>query len=266
MKPVPFDLTPLAQSFETPVAVRQRKETSTAVAERERVGVFPPHFSLRAGWLTNLAQEQVHALATHILARHTEQGLRSVAVTSAIAGEGKTTLAIAVAERLALADKRVLVIDLDTYRGALSRAAHLKGMAGAIETSASRNGSVPFHAYPTNRAGVYIMPTGRGHEDNGSMPLLSPKGVATVVNRGLEEFDLVLLDCPPLMPVAETHVIGASVDSAILVVRAGKTPNETLDQALREFGKEKFFAAVLNRARPSEIPYFREVYGYYRRD
>ena len=40
---------------------------------------------------------------------------------------------------------------------------------------------------------------------------------------------------------------------------------DTLDQALNEFGKERIFAAVLNRAQPNDIPYFREVYGYYER-
>ena len=76
----------------------------------------------------------------------------------------------------------------------------------------------------------------------------------------------MLLDRPPLLPVADTHVIGDAADSAILVVRANRTPREVLKQALKEFGAEKFFAAVLNRAHPYNIPYFREVYGYYRHE
>ena len=81
----------------------------------------------------------------------------------------------------------------------------------------------------------------------------------------LEEFDIVLLDCPPLLPVADAHVIAEVADVAILVVRANSTPKQLLEQALKEFGEKKFFAAILNRAKPYNIPYFREVYGYYRR-
>ena len=78
--------------------------------------------------------------------------------------------------------------------------------------------------------------------------------------------DLILIDCPPLTPVADTHIIGEVVDASVLVVRAGSTPKDVLEQALTQYGKEKFFAAVLNRARPRDIPYFRDVYGYYRRE
>ena len=61
-------------------------------------------------------------------------------------------------------------------------------------------------------------------------------------------------------------MIGEAVDGAVLVVRAGATPRAILDRALADFKKERIFACVLNRAQPDSIPYFREVYGYYRRE
>ena len=75
-----------------------------------------------------------------MVAHHTEQGLRTLAITSALAGEGKTTVSLALAEKLATTDKRILVIDLDTHRGTLSYEAELDGVAGALESSAPRNG------------------------------------------------------------------------------------------------------------------------------
>ena len=228
---------------------------------------YPGHLITNRGWLSTLAEEQIHALATHVLARHTEQGLRTVALTSALAGEGKTTMTLALAEKLASADKRVLIIDLDTHRSTLSRAAALDEREGAMESSVitSGNGDLAFNAYATGCSGVSIMPTGRINLAKG-VPLLSPDRIKILCERACEDFDIVLMDCPPLMPVADTHVIGEVIDSAILIVRAGATPREVLDKALTDFGREKFFAAVLNRAKPSAIPYFHEVYGYYRRD
>jgi Mrp family chromosome partitioning ATPase len=264
MKPVSFDMTPLARALEMPRPEKKPQIEEPALPTPPRKGTFPRHFAPEAGWLSKLAQEQIHALATHVLARHTEQGLRTLALTSALAGEGKTTLTLALAEKLASADKKILVIDLDTHRAALSRASSLGTVEGALETSLSRNGSIPFHGYETDCDRISIMPVGQVGTAEGRFPLLSPDRIANLARRSLERFDIVLLDCPPLMPVAETHVIGEVADAAILVVRAGSTPRETLDQALEEFGKDKFFAAVLNRARPSDIPYFREVYGYYR--
>ena len=137
-------------------------------------------------------------------------------------------------------------------------------VSGALETSHSKNGIAPFHSYATDCGNVFIMPTGRVNPREG-VPLVSSERIARLMKRALEDFDIVVLDCPPLLPVADTHVIGDSVDASILVVRAGTTPKEVLEQALLEFGREKFFAAVLNRARPHNIPYFHEVYGYHRR-
>jgi succinoglycan biosynthesis transport protein ExoP len=272
MKPLPFDMTPLAEALEMPTTQPDRKDDTTPKASSLNElstapnGVFPGHISPKGGWLSSLAHEQIHALATHVMAQHTEQGLRTIAVTSALAGEGKTTVSLALAEKLAHADKRVLIIDLDTHRGTLSFEAELEGVAGALESS-DRNGvPVPFHAYPTDCSGVWIMPTGQTYATGaGAVPLLDPERVQNLVNRGMEEFDMVLLDCPPLLPVADAHVITDVADRSMLVVRANSTPQEIVKQAIDTFGKDKLFAAVLNRAQPQFIPYFREVYGYYRR-
>ncbi|MHC4550574.1 MAG: CpsD/CapB family tyrosine-protein kinase [Planctomycetota bacterium] len=264
MKPLHFDMTPLAEALEMPGTLPQ----STADQKRslEPVASFPGHISQNAGWLSNLANEQMHALATHVLAHHSEHGLRALAITSALSDEGKTTLTLALAEKLASADKRVLIIDLDTHRSTLSHEAELNGRKGALESSTNRNGKpTAFNCYTTDCSGVAIMPTGCVDPATSSVPLLDPERIHAIVQRGLEDFDLVILDCPPLLPVADTHVIGEIADRAILVVRANRTPRPILEQALEEFGKEKFFAAVLNRAQPYYIPYFREVYGYYRR-
>lgn len=259
MKPLRFDLTPLA----TALAERPEPAEPPVPATDDGLTAFPQHLCSRTGKLSLLAQEQIHALATHVLARHTEQGMRTLAITSALAGEGKTTVTLALAERLATANKKILIVDLDTHRGSLSRAARLEAREGALETTAGANGSA-LHCYPTNREGVSIMPAGVARS-NGSAPLMVPDRILALARRALEDFDLILLDCPPLLPVADTHVVGEVADSAILVVQAGSTPRELLDQALTEFGKERVFAAVLNRAQPNDIPYFREVYGYYER-
>jgi Mrp family chromosome partitioning ATPase len=232
----------------------------------EQKGVFPPHIAPGGGWLSGLAHEQIHALATHVLAQHTDSGLRTLAVTSALAGEGMTTLCLALSDKLSRSGRRVLVIDLDTHRATLSSEAGLQNLEGAMESSEHAAASITFHAYSTDRPNVFIMPVGKldlSHQ--GGVPLLDPVRVQALVQRALEEFDLVVLDCPPLLPVADTHVIADIADRTVLVVRANSTPKQIVEQALKEFDREKLFAAILNRAQPQFIPYFREVYGYYRR-
>jgi Mrp family chromosome partitioning ATPase len=265
-------MTPPAKAIEmskprtTPKENAVTTETAgRAPALRETKGVFPKHISPGGGWLSGLAHEQIHALATHVIAHHTDHGLRTLAITSALAGEGKTTLSLALCEKLSRAGKRVLVIDLDTHRATLSGEAGLDGVAGAMESSQGDR-SPTLHAYPTDRPNVFIMPVGKLDLSHiGGVPLLDPARVQALVQRSLEEYDLVVLDCPPLLPVADTHVIADIADRTVLVVRANSTPKQIVEQALKEFDSGKLFAAILNRAQPQFIPYFREVYGYYRR-
>ena len=232
-----------------------------------RTATYPRHLRAHAGWASQLAQEQIHALATHILARHTQGNLRTLAITSALAGEGKTTVTLALGEKLAVSGKRVIVLDLDTHRATLSREAGLGDAAGALQSSDPRDpANMEFHAYPTDVPGVSIMPVGYPPAGLDGPPLLSPVHIGILVLNAIEEFDMVLLDCPPLLPVADTHVLREVVDAALMVVKAGSTPRDMIDQAIDDFGREKFLGAVLNCAKPKDIPYFREVYGYYRRD
>jgi len=273
MQPLDFNIRPLAKALdmpptrETPHENALATETERKPALRDKQGIFPAHITRKGGWLSSLAHEQVHALATHVLAQHTEQAIRTLAVTSALAGEGKTTVTLALAEKLARSGRQVLVIDLDTHRATLSSEAALEGVEGAIESSAPQNGSpVPLHVYPTDRPHLSIMPVGKLDLSHaGGVPLLDPTRVQTLVERSLAEYDIVVLDCPPLLPVADTHVIAEVADRTLLVVRANSTPRQVLEQALQEFDRQKLFAAILNRAQPQFIPYFREVYGYYRR-
>ncbi|MEE8105787.1 MAG: CpsD/CapB family tyrosine-protein kinase [Planctomycetota bacterium] len=221
---------------------------------------LPRRFVRHGGWAKDVANEQLHALATHVLARHTEEGLKTIAITSALPGEGKTTIALGLAERMASAGRRILVIDLDTHRRTLSGMVDLEDAPGAF--LANGEFAEQLHYYETDCTGVFLMPAGQ--LDPG-MPLMRRDSLERLVGSASTKFDLVLLDCPPLVPVADAHVIGDISDAAILVVRASSTPQDVVDQALSDFGKEKFIAAVLNRAKPSRIPYFGEIYGYYSR-
>lgn len=253
------------------------REGDLVIAYHARRGPLPRRIA-PTGWLATLAHEQVHALATHVLAHHADRGLRTLAITSALAGEGKTTLALALADRLSEARRRILVIDLDMHRATLSIEAGLDGDAGAME-SARRDTSKPVaHVYATDRPNVFVMPVGRlglDHRRTGRrgvqgapphlVPLVDPVRVRLLVQRALAQFDFVILDCPPLLPVADTRVIADIADRVLLVVRAHSTPKLLVEQVIRDLDGGKLFGAVLNHAQPEHVPYFMDIYGYYRR-
>jgi len=259
MQPVAFDLTPLAQRLEA-----QRKSSAGPAASPVPHAVLPEHLTASGSWASTLALEQIHVLATHVLARYGERPFASVAITSALPGEGKTTITLALAQRLAQARKRVLVVDFDLHRCALTREVLLESARGVMEAIADGSVHTPLPWYPTECPGLCITPRGAVPNQR-SLPLPDKARIQGVLARAREQgFELVVVDCPPLVPVADAHVIGEAVDGAVMVVRANATPRPVVEQAVEEFGRDRFFAAVLNRASPGRIPYFREVYGYYR--
>ncbi|MGQ0613236.1 MAG: CpsD/CapB family tyrosine-protein kinase [Planctomycetaceae bacterium] len=262
MQPITIDMTPLAKTLK----IHPGAAVPTTPDRGNQVAVLPERLAKSGSWESTLAMEQIHVLATHVLARHAAKSLNTVAVTSALSSEGKTTIALCLASKLAAAGKRVLVIDLDTHRGTLSDEVMLPDARGAFEVLSSTDtiGEIP--AYQTDSAGLFVLPRGRINGQD-AIPLPQRERIRSLIGRALQQrFDILVIDCPPLVPVADTFVIRDVVDSAIMVVRANSTPRQVVHDAVTEFGITKFMAAVLNRASPSDIPYFREVYGYYRRN
>lgn len=258
MQPVAFDLEPLVRRL----GVARGAASEPAPAPRQ--ANLPEHLTTSGSWASTLALEQIHVLATHVLARFGERPFASIAITSSLPGEGKTTIALALAQRLANARKRIVVIDFDLHRRALTSEVLLKDVPGVVDLVADQDAAAPLPVYPSECEGLYIAPSGTRPAQR-ALPLPDKARVQAILEKARAQgFDVAIVDCPPIVPVADAHVIGEVVDGAVMVVRAHSTPRPVVEQAVNEFGRHRFFAAVLNRASPSRIPYFREVYGYYR--
>ena len=237
-----------ARKPETRPAKTEKKKKTRARKALQTLGS-------RRNWASNIAREQLQALGTHLLARRHSESFQTIAITSALAGEGKTTISLSLAQLLAEAGLKVLLIDLDSHRRNLSR------LLGFDDSSSQNgNGAVP-RAVETELPGVSVIPAQALH----LRPILQQSALQDLLDKTRTGFDIVLLDCPPMLPVADAHIIGAVADRAILVIRAGLTPHEIVDQAINDLGRDKILGAVLNRVQPSNIPYFKAIYGYYRR-
>ncbi|AIT80758.1 GumC family protein [Novosphingobium pentaromativorans] len=164
--------------------------------------------------------------------RHSMSGSGKVlAITSAIPGEGKSTLAACIGRTLALANERVVVVDCDVIRSQLSkRFCAPEGEPGLYEAlhDESRDitqyadASSPLRIVPITRA----FPKGERLTERGRLD--------RVIARLREEFDVVILDCPPILPIAETRTIVAQADCVVLVVRWRKTVDRIVKAAIRQ--------------------------------
>jgi capsular exopolysaccharide synthesis family protein len=150
---------------------------------------------------------------------------RTVVVTSSVAEEGKTSTALNLGLTLAMAGVRTLVVDADLRRSQVAEYMRVDGSAGLTTVLVGR-ASHRDVVHPYGDTGLAIMPAGTLPPN--PTELLGSQQMSELLERLRAEYDLVLLDSPPLLPVTDAAVLSRRCDGAILVVRHGKTTREQL--------------------------------------
>lgn len=216
--------------------------------------------------LLNAGSEDLHYLECFKVFRakfESRAGMRLkvVAITSAIAGEGKTSTGAHLAENLASGGRRkVLLVDADFRKADLSR-----GMGIPTEPGFSDflNGTVGMNDIirPSSKKGLHLIPTGSEVENPAN--LFAGEKFQTFLKKVREDFDFVILDTPPVLPVADTITMRESVDGFIFVLRAGFTPVEMFQSAIAELGADKVIGAVLNGVELMKEKHYQKYYGSY---
>ena len=208
------------------------------------------------------AMESYRALRTRLLRQQSSAGLRSIVITSALAGEGKTLTTLNLAQCCAqLREQRVLVVDADLRTRGLT---HLLGVSSSRGLSEILSGRVEFEdaAVATNVANLYAVTAG---ETTTSIPDLftEPRWKEFMGWCG-ESFKLVLIDAPPILPVADFELISAECDGVLMVVLARKTKRDLLQKAASQVDPKKLLGVIFNAIDHSRKE--RDYHHYYGQD
>ena len=174
--------------------------------------------------------EALRKIRTNLQFADVDASIQVLAVTSSVPKEGKTSTALNLAMLAAEAGRRVLIIDCDLRHPQVGEYAGVPGVVGLTDTLAQR---VQLSDV-IQRWGEYsfdILPCG-------SIPpnpseLLSSKQMTALVKLLRSEYDLIVLDTPPLVPVTDAAVVSAYTDGMILAIRYGKTSRAKVKQSLQ---------------------------------
>jgi polysaccharide biosynthesis transport protein len=161
--------------------------------------------------------EAVDALRT-VLLRDNEKAPRLLLVTSAISGEGKTTLAALLAASLARAWRKTLLLDADLRKPAahsLFRTQLEPGMSEILRGEAELAEVVQ----PTELSRLWMIPA--GHWDRHAIQALAQDGVGRFFDSLKEQFDFIVIDACPILPVADALLLSMRVEAVLLAVRSG---------------------------------------------
>jgi capsular exopolysaccharide synthesis family protein len=209
--------------------------------------------------------ESFRTLRTNLQFLNTEGTSRSFVVTSSVPAEGKSTTAANLAIALADAGGRVLVVDADLRRPKLAEYMGLEGAVGLTDVLIGRAELLDV-IQPWGKGSLYVLPAGK-IPPNPSELLGSPTMV-NLIALFEKEFDYVLFDAPPLLPVTDAAILGKSVGGALVVVSAGHTHKNQLKGAVAALQNVDariagFIVTMLPTKGPDAYGYGRYGYGGY---
>lgn len=208
----------------------------------------------------SLAAEQYRSLRTRIKRAENGRAVRAIVITSPNKGDGKSltaaNLAITMAQEF---QQRVLLVDADLRRPAVHRlfsAPDGPGLSDVLMGAADLDDALvhlPAHHLTVLPAGA---PPGHPAE------LLGSAAMRRVLDTLRTRFDWILIDMPPVAPLADLHIVAPMADGVLMIVRAGVTPKPAIEQALAGLDMSKVLGLVLNEAGRNGNDATYEGYGY----
>ena len=202
----------------------------------------------------SIAAEAYRNATLSILLDDTSQRPRSYVVSSPSAGEGKTTIVSNLGVALSKSRLRVVLIDGDLRRPALHRAFGLDNttglrniLRGEVDLQSVRTESLVQRSSLKN---ISIIPAGKGSED--VVELLHSAYFGALLCRLSRDFDVVLIDTPPITHMADARILARHADGAILVFRAGVTTRDEAADARDRFDRDgvRLVGTLLNDFKP----------------
>lgn len=211
-------------------AEKSRAAATSAESERE-----VSHYS--AVHPQSPVSEAFRSLRTSLMFSTPEGLPRTLMVTSAGTGEGKTTTAINLATVLAQNGSRVLLIDSDLRKPRVHRdfnCFRAPGLTNRIALS-KNTGKDNSAIHPTHVQNLFVMPSGNSTPNPAE--LLSSDRLARIVESCKRAFDHVIFDSPPTLGLADAMILSRQVDGVVLVTRAGITGKDNFRVAIKRLAQ-----------------------------
>jgi polysaccharide biosynthesis transport protein len=170
--------------------------------------------------------------------------IKSLAVTSAISGEGKSTFILGLALSAARHQQRVLVIDADLRSASLHLPFNLTNDCGLANFLAGETNHLVVEQVSFSGETIDLIPAGSRPTD--PVKLLSSSKLQNLIDRHKQNYDLILVDTPPVIGMADAITIAANCDSTVMMMRFDKVKSAQLVEATALISKLNVLGIVAN--------------------
>lgn len=190
--------------------------------------------------------ESFRQIRTNLQFSHVGRASKTVLFTSSLPGEGKSTTAINVAIALAQAGQSVALVDADLRRPSIASYLGLEGNVG-LTSALVGNGKVRDLLQPWGEGNLQVLASGVIPPNPSE--LLGSEAMRTLIATLESEFDVLILDAPPLLPVTDAAVLAQNSASVVLVIGNQQVTKKELEKSLSALGlvKADLLGLVLNK-------------------
>ena len=224
---------------------------------------LPLELNLVSKWRPwSVVTEQFRVAATRLTLMQGNRGSTVIVVTSAVKGEGKSAVAVNLGYVLARdLGKSTLIIDADLKRPVVHGYMG-NTLAPGLQDLLEGEQSVDACLHSQGELPLWVMPSGTPADQTIELSKINQLNEIITQLRG--RFDYIILDAPPILPLADMHVLSGMADIVALVIRAGVTKQSVVQKALATLRPTTAPCIVLNGLQAEVVPYYmQEGYDYF---
>lgn len=204
--------------------------------------------------------EAINSLRVSLLLLDPDKAVKTVLVTSSVPEEGKSTLAGLLARQAANSGQRVILVDADLRRPTVEKMFGLGKPKGITDYLMTPGSQYLDFIVKDEASGLHILGRGLAEFVNPA-DLFASHRMEALINTLSNDYDLVLIDSPPVMAVTDSRVLSTLADKTLFVVRWDFTPRKVIKTALRQISDAGNNVAGIVLQRVNLKQYSRYSYG-----
>lgn len=214
----------------------------------------------------SMFSESIKSIRTNLQFSAIDKELKTILLTSPEAGNGKSFVSANLAIAYAQDGKKVLIIDCDLRRGRQHEIFNIMNQTNSGYSNLILNYKEEIklsrYVVKTEVKNIDLIPTGPTPPN--PIELLASKNNEEVIRELRKHYDIIILDCPPILGISDTQVMLKHADANVVVVSSGETPIELLERAKKVFetANSKIDGVIINKASVKGSSY----YSYYAND
>jgi capsular exopolysaccharide synthesis family protein len=210
----------------------------------------------------SLAADQFRLLRLRLRELWMVDNLKTLLLTSALPGEGKTTTALNLAISLSERGKhKVILLEGDFRKPSLTKELGLQTWPALVDCLHGEI-SLASAIRRVDPLDIYLIPSGDPVVN--APDLIGSEKFSKIIDELRAIADWVIIDAPPALPIPDVVALRKKADKCLWVLRSGSTPREMVDEAIRQLGREFVIGMVLNQVDGLEASYY-HYYEYYDR-